>query len=312
MSDQPRIVVVGSHAPGLFIRVKRPPKLGETVIGWDFQEPVDGGKGSNQAIAVARLGAAASFVGVVGQDRIGDEGARWMSEAGVDTTFLRRSSTESSGTGFTLLDPDGIPAMVTTMGANKELSCEEIDQALDQLDDTSMVLTQFEIDIETALYAARSARQRGLTAIVNPAPAPEEPVKGLEVASILTPNETEAKVLLGLDPEADVDPNDMVKKLRETTGVPVVIITIGEEGAVGMDELGIWHSKSPEVEVADTSGAGDVFCAALAVGLVRGMDIRQASSWACLAAALSVTKPGTIPTFPTLQAVEQFAADIVT
>ena len=95
MSEQSRIVVVGSHAPGLFIRVKRPPRLGETVIGWDFQEPVDGGKGSNQAIAVARLGAPASFVGVVGQDRIGDEGDRWMCEAGVDTTFLRRSSTES-------------------------------------------------------------------------------------------------------------------------------------------------------------------------------------------------------------------------
>jgi ribokinase len=311
MSDRSRIVVVGSHAPGLFIRVKRPPRLGETVIGWDFQEPVDGGKGSNQAIAVARLGAPVSFVGVVGQDRIGDEGDRWMSEAGVDTSFLRRSSTESSGIGFILLDENGVPAMVTTMGANKELSCEEIDQALDRLDDASVMLTQFEIDIEIALQAARSARERGLTAIVNPAPAPEEPVKGLEAASILTPNETEAKVLLGLDPEADIDPSDMVKKLREATGVPVVIITVGEGGAVGMDELGIWHSKAPKVEVTDTSGAGDVFCAALAVGLIRGMDIRSASNWACLAAAVSVTKPGTIPAFPTLQAVEQFAADIV-
>jgi ribokinase len=277
MSDRSRIVVVGSHAPGLFIRVKRPPRLGETVIGWDFQEPVDGGKGSNQAIAVARLGAPVSFVGVVGQDRIGDEGDRWMSEAGVDTTFLRRSSTESSGIGFILLDENGVPAMVTTMGANKELSCEEIDQALDRLDDASVMLTQFEIDIEIALQAARSARERGLTAIVNPAPAPEE----------------------------------LVKKLREATGVPVVIITVGEGGAVGMDELGIWLSKAPKVEVADTSGAGDVFCAALAVGLIRGMDIRSASNWACLAAAVSVTKPGTIPAFPTLQAVERFAADIV-
>jgi ribokinase len=308
MSDNSKIVVVGSHAPALFIRVKRPPKLGETVIGWDYQEPVDGGKGSNQAIAVARLGESVSFVGVVGKDRIGEEGERWMREDGVDTTFLRESDTTSSGTGFVMLDENGVPTIVTAMGANEELSREEIDAAFDRLKNASVMLTQFEIDIGVALHAARSARQRGLTVIVNPAPAPERPVGGLDAASILTPNETEAKVLLGLDPEEDADPADMVKDLREKTGALIVIITVGEDGAIGMDQDGIWHSKVPKVNVEDTTGAGDVFCAALAVGLVQGKSIRAASDWACAVAALSVTKPGTIPAFPTLKDVEEFLA----
>jgi ribokinase len=110
------IVVIGSHCPGLFIRVKRPPVPGETVIGWDFQEPIDGGKGSNQAIAASKLGGMVSFVGCVGQDRIGEEGARWMVEAGVDITFLKRSATTASGVGFILLDEQGVPAMVSGMG----------------------------------------------------------------------------------------------------------------------------------------------------------------------------------------------------
>src|SRR5579864_4933309 len=100
MVAEARIVVVGSHAPGLFIRVKHAPAPGETVLGWDYEEPVDGGKGSNQAIAAARLGARVSFVGCVGRDRIGDEGARWMREAGVDVAHLRRSETTASGIGF--------------------------------------------------------------------------------------------------------------------------------------------------------------------------------------------------------------------
>src|SRR5215813_7735708 len=104
MPVAPHVVVVGSHAPGLFIRVKRVPTPGETVIGWDFQEPMDGGKGSNQAIAAARLGAKVSFVGCIGCDRIGDEGARWLREAGVDVTYVRRSDSTASGVGVILLD----------------------------------------------------------------------------------------------------------------------------------------------------------------------------------------------------------------
>ena len=187
------IVVVGSHAPGLFVRVKRVPLAGETVIGWDFQEPDDGGKGSNQAVAAGRLGAAVSFVGCVGRDRIGDHGEQMMRDAGVDTHYLFRSETTSSGVGFIILDDRGVPAMVSTLGASGDLSAARVDEALSALADARVLLTQFEIPVEVALHAARRGRERGLTVIVNPAPAPETPVDGLDAASILVPNETEAQ-----------------------------------------------------------------------------------------------------------------------
>jgi ribokinase len=306
MSDGPQIVVVGSHAPGLFVRVKRVPTVGETVIGWDFHEPMDGGKGSNQAIAAAKLGARTSFVGVVGRDRIGDDGERWMRDAGVETRYLRRSDTTSSGVGFIILDEEGVPAMVTTMGANAELSAEEIDAALAELQGAAVLLTQFEIDPQVALHAARAARQYGMIAIVNPAPAPVEPVGGLEAATILTPNEAEAKVLLGLGPEDTIDLVELAERLCYQASVGQLIITAGGQGAIGIDASGTWRITPPAVEVVDTSGAGDVFCAALAVGLVEGKPLRAAAEWACAAATLSVSKAGTIPAYPRRTDVERF------
>ncbi len=308
MSDSSQIVVVGSHAPGIFLRVKRVPTAGETVIGWDFQEPVDGGKGSNQAIAAAKLGARVSFVGCVGRDRVGDDGARWMQEAGVDTRFLRRSETTASGIGFIILDENGVPAMVTSLGANAELTTSHIDEALNALPDAHILLTQFEIDPHIALYAARAARSRGMIAIVNPAPAPEAPLDGLDAASILTPNEGEAKVILGLAPEAPADLEFLARELRAQTGVERVLITAGEQGAVGIDSSGFWTIAPPPVDAVDTSGAGDVFCAALAMSLVEGHDFRAAAAWACAAATLSVCKAGTIPAYPTYDDVSRFLA----
>jgi ribokinase len=306
MSDSPQIVVVGSHAPGLFLRVRRVPRAGETVIGWDYQEPMDGGKGSNQAIAAAKLGASVSFVGCVGRDRIGDDGERWMREAGVDTRYLRRSATTASGVGFIILDETGVPAMVTSMGANAELTAAEIDAALARLSGARALLTQFEIDPNIALHAARAARAYGMIAIVNPAPAPEPPPEGLDAASILTPNETEARMLLGLDPATPIELEPLAAQTRARTGVGQIIITAGEKGVVGADETGVWTVTPPTVEPVDTSGAGDVFCAALAVGLVEGRGLRMAAEWACAVAALSVSRAGTIPAFPTRDEVNRF------
>ncbi len=126
----PRIVVIGSHAPGLLIHVQRVPVAGETVIGWDFDEPQDGGKGSNQAIASARLGMPTSFVGCIGKDRLGTEAAGWLKEEGVDLNYLYSSTSKSTGAGINILDESGVPAMVTSMGANAEVSCEQVETAL--------------------------------------------------------------------------------------------------------------------------------------------------------------------------------------
>jgi ribokinase len=308
MSDIAQIMVIGSHAPGLFVNVKRVPRAGETVIGWGFHEPIDGGKGSNQAIAAARLGGRVRFVGCVGQDRIGDDGERWLREAGVDTSGLRRSATTPSGVGFIILDEKGIPAMVTSLGANAELSEADVDAALEKSPKPSVLLTQFEIDPHVALYAARRAREQGIIAIVNPAPAPETAISGLEAVDILTPNESEAKVLLGLDPEAPVAPVELVQRLSASSGIRRLIITLGEQGVIGLDKSGVWQIPAPQVDVVDTSGAGDVFCAGLAVGLAEGKSLREAAMLGCAAASLSVTCAGTIPVYPTRDEAEAFYA----
>jgi ribokinase len=306
MLPSPQIVVVGSHAPGLFIRVKRIPYAGETVIGWDFQEPIDGGKGSNQAIAASRLGARTGFIGCVGLDRIAEQGEKWMSEAGIDLRFLYRHPSKASGVGFIILDVNNLPAMVTAMGANEDLTCAQVDAALGDLRDAKVLLTQFEIRPEVALHAARIARRYGMLAIVNPAPAVEVALADLSVADILIPNETEAEVLLGYNHTDRIDPQVMAERLLSRSRAGCVIITLGEEGIIGFDSQGTWRVVPPRVDVIDTSGAGDVFCAGLAAGLVRGLDTRLASEWACLAATLSVTRSGTIPAFPHAQEVEQF------
>jgi len=299
-----QIVVVGSHAPGLFVRVQRIPLAGETLIGWDYQEPVDGGKGSNQAIAAAKLGVKTSFVGCLGKDRLGQEAAKWMRNVGVDLSLTSYSDTSSTGVGFIILDENGVPAMVTTMGANEELDRQHVDMALKSLRGAKVMLTQFEIRPEVALHAASVAKENKMAAIINPAPAAEIHPSQLSVADIAIPNETEAKLLLGYKPELEIDPIVMANELLDQSSVSCVIITLGEQGFVGFDQSGSWSGQTPEVDVVNTSGAGDVFCAAFAAGIARGWTYRLSSEWACQVAAFSVTRAGTIPAFPTMEEVE--------
>ena len=300
------IIIVGSHAPGFFMRIDRIPRAGETVIGWDFNEQMDGGKGSNQAIAAAKLGGKVSFVGCVGQDRIGFEGKRWLDEAGVNTEFLFQSRKVPSGVGFILLDGDGTPAMVTSMGANAEVTKVDIDTALESNPNSKIVLTQFGIPVSIAMYAMEKARRQGKYTILNPGSVSDEPIEDLEVVSILIPNEIESQGILGREPREEFDPIELIKSLKLNTRVETIIITLGGAGMIGIDAEGIWQAGANHVDVVDTSGAGDVFCAAVAVAIANGKEIRQASVWANKAAAISVTKPGTIPAFPTKDEVESF------
>ena len=303
---KPLLVVVGSHAPGIAVRVKRLPAEGETVIGWDLKEPQDGGKGSNQAIAAARLGLAVSFVGCVGNDRLGDECERILRAEGVDISYLFRINSKETGAGIIIVDENGVPAMITTLGANEELNTERVNSALDGLCNAKVLLTQFEIKPEVALHAAHIARRYNMTAIINPAPAAPVRLPDLEVADVLVPNEVEAKMLLGFDPNAQIELEHVAQQLRSRTNAKIVVVTSGDRGIVGADSSGVWRAPPPKVTVVDTSGAGDVFCAAFAAGLTKGLDHRAASIWACSVATLSVTKEGTIPSFPTSEEIDQF------
>src|SRR5574337_1309780 len=165
------VVVVGSHVQGLFMRVKHFPTADETVLGWDYREALDGGKGSHQAIACGRLGLPTSFVGRVGNDHLGDRGAEWMSEAGVDLTFLGRSEKVATGCGFVMINRDGVPAITTAMGANQEFSTADVDRAKPALARAKIVLVTFEIPVATALHAIQRAKELGAVTILTPGPA---------------------------------------------------------------------------------------------------------------------------------------------
>jgi len=156
------VVVVGSHVQGLFMRVTRFPSADETVAGWDYREALDGGKGSHQAIACARLGVPTHFVGRVGRDRLGEIGAGWMADAGVDLTYLFRSEQKATGCGFVMVNPKGVPAMTTAMGANEELSPQDVDCAKTALATARLALVTFEIPVATALHALHRRCADGL------------------------------------------------------------------------------------------------------------------------------------------------------
>lgn len=302
----PEILVIGSHAPGILIHSNRIPHPGETVIGWGYEEPVDGGKGSNQAIATARLGAKTAFIGCVGNDRIGKIGRDLITNAGVDCQFLIESDTMSSGIGFIILNHDGIPAMVTAMGANSEVDEKMFLDAVNYYGIPKVVLTQFEIKPEVACTVAKIAQNLGIVSIINPAPAVDLDLQNFASADILVPNESEAKYFLGINLDEKTNPIDLATELRRKSGCKNVLVTLGEDGMAGVNEDGGWRIIPPKVNVIDTSGAGDVFCAALAVGLINGLNIRESSYFATQASCLSVTRPGTIPAFPTDKEVTAF------
>ncbi len=307
--ERKSVVVVGSHVQGLFMRVSRFPTADETVLGWGYKEALDGGKGSHQAIACARVGLPTYFVGRVGADRLGNLGARWMSQAGVDLTYLYRSSNTPTGCGFVMINPQGVPAIVTAMGANEELSPADIDLAKPALERAKIVLITFEIPVPTALYAARKAKEFGAITVLTPGPAEPLARDALAGVDLLIPNETEAKILTGNSADALMSPQELARRLRDQFGPVKLVITMGEQGAyVVTDEIEQVVPAFAVEEVADTAGAGDAFSAGLAYGLVVGGSLTEAVRFGCLTAARAVTIRESIPGFGTLDEVSGFAA----
>lgn len=306
--ERNRVVVVGSHVQGLFMRVERFPTADETVLGWDYREALDGGKGSHQAIACGRLGLPTTFVGRIGKDQFGDRGAEWMAGAGVDLTYLRRSETAATGCGFVMINREGVPAITTAMGANEELSPDDVDAAAPALAAARLVLVTFEIPVATALYAVRRASELGAFTILTPGPA--EPVSrdALRGLDLLVPNRTEAGVLMGRPPGEELAPGELTKLLQHYFGVLKVVITLGEHGALVANGAHQEFVPAYRVEVVDTPGAGDAFTAGLAFGLVNGAALGEAARFGCLTAARAVTVRESVPGFGTLTEVLGFAA----
>jgi ribokinase len=301
----PRIVVVGSYATGLTLKVKRLPSPGETVLASGYR--VDcGGKGSNQAVGCARLGANVRFVARIGRDNFGEMALRLYREEGIDTAFVRETAEHSTGVGFILVEAGtGNNSIAIDPGANELLSAADVAGSEAAFENAAVVLTQLEIPVEAAEAALACGRARGAITILNPAPVRPLPQSLLQLVDVLTPNQSEAKILTGRSPEASAVPEDIARDLLRA-GVKNVVMTLGEEGALMVTEASVKCIPAIRVTPVDTTGAGDAFNAGLATALASGESLESAAEFAVITGGLAVTKEGVVPSLPRREEVMQF------
>ena len=304
----PQIISLGYHGCGArTVRVHHIPRVGETVRAWDYQVIKDGGKGSHQAMVVGKLGGSVGFIGKNAKDEQSDIGVSWLPEHNVDISKLIRVEYKGRGNGLILIDDDGNNVIISVDDIRKELRFDEVEPLIRDWKDAEVFMTQFEIPLDTALNGAKLAKELGMFTILNPSPAPAEPVGDLSYIDLLVPNETEAKVLLGLDLDTYADPDEMARALSEKFRVPAVLMTLGDAGALYYDKENLFHAAPIKVDAVDPIGAGDTFLGSFVFAhWVKGKSIEDALNWANHAAALGVSRPGSIPSFPTYEEVEDF------
>lgn len=304
---RPTLIVVGSLNMDLVVRSSRFPAPGETIIGGEFRA-VPGGKGGNQAVAAARLGAAVAMVGRVGQDAYGAQLIEGLAGAGIDHTGIRRDREAATGVALIVVDDHGENSIVVAPGANMALTAKDVEHAEPAIAAAQIVLLQLESPLEAVLRAAELARAHGARVILNPAPARGLPPELLALVDVLIPNENEAAVLSGRPVQNKSDAASVARDLL-TLGPSTVALTLGSRGAVLAGQAGIQHFPAYEVEPVDTTAAGDAFVAGLAVALAEGRQLEDAVCWGHAAGALATTKLGAQPSLPERWAVERLLLD---
>jgi ribokinase len=297
----PRLFVVGSTNMDLIVRARRLPAAGETVLGEDLRR-VAGGKGANQAVAAARLGATVSFVGNVGNDSFGVELRAGLHAEGIDTSHLATIE-RASGVALIVVDSHGENLIAVGSGANAAVSPAQVERALSALAADDVVLLQLEIPLDAIAAAGQSARRAGARVVLNAAPTTDDPrlTDLLRLTSILIVNQGEAQALSLAD-----EPANAASSLRQR-GPETVIVTLGGDGLVLASRTGITRLPARRVEVVDTTAAGDAFCGAFAAALLDGRSPEQGAATANLAAALATTRLGAQPSLPTLAEVTAFS-----
>lgn len=290
------VTVIGSYAVGLTLRVDQFPVAGETRIGSAF-EAGPGGKGSNQAIQAARLGADVALVAALGTDRYGDEAIALFEREGVSTDFVVRLPDYPTGVGFIIVDADGENRIIIDPGANAHLTPRNVEAAGARIRRSGVVIAQLEIPLDIALLALRQARAAGAITMLNPAPAQRITGPRLAGIDVLTPNESELRILCGRAVDDAGDPLEDSRTLL-SAGVGTVVLTRGAAGATIVTRDHSVDVPSPPVDVVDTTGAGDAFSATLAVHLASGDAMDVAVRHATSAGALACTRFGVVPSLP--------------
>lgn len=288
-----KIVVVGSFNMDLTAYMERLPRPGETVSGRQFVTG-PGGKGSNQAVAAARLGADVTFIGRVGNDVFADSAINIWKQERINTGYVARDPDRATGVAPIWVDEQGENSIVVVLGANTAISTADIDRAADVIAQADILVTQLEINYDAAAYALKIAKEKGIRTILNPAPAGKLAPEVLALADYLTPNETELEVLAG---KMGASVEDAARSLL-TRDDQTAVVTLGAQGAQWVNQSGTGKIPTFPVKVVDSTGAGDAFNAGLAVGLAEGKTLIDAIIFANATAGLCVTKPGTTLSMP--------------
>jgi ribokinase len=297
----PDIVVVGSLNMDLVVRVARMPRPGETIPGRDFQT-IPGGKGANQAAAAARLGGRVAMVGRVGNDAFGPPLIENLKRLGADTGHVHLDGAAATGTAMIVVDDAGQNSIVIAAGANGCVGREDVDRIDRLLSRAQCLLLQFEVPLDAVQYAMERARGHGVKVILNPAPARSVPPGFLSGVDYLIPNESEASLLSGIQVRDLASAEEAACRLQSDGG-PVVILTLGERGALLVSRETVCHVPAHRVEAVDTTAAGDAFIGGLAMGLVQGYPLEEAVRYATCAGTLAVTRFGAQTSLPSAEEV---------
>lgn len=298
------ISFVGSYGAGLTMRSTRLPVAGETVSDGSFSSS-HGGKGSNQAVAAARLGSQVAFLTAVGHDEFGDSAMEMWREEGIDVRAVVRTDSPTM-VGFILVDAQGENRIVIAAGALSDLTPEHVEAFAATIAASDLLVVSLEIPFETAAAALRTAHERGVRTLLNPAPAHQIPAEVWPWIDVLTPNASEARTMLGLAPDDPIGDEELVSHLREACD-GVIVMTLGADGALvddGQDRYRVTPFQPRAV--VDTTGAGDTFTGALAHALEQGQDLSSAVRLATAAGAYAVGTAEVIPSIPHAQELDAF------
>jgi len=300
-----KIVVVGSLNMDLVVRMPQIPRPGETLLGGVFKT-FPGGKGANQAVAAARLGAHVTMIGCVGGDAFGQEMRDTLTAEGIDTTHVLVHAESATGVALIQVNSKGQNSIAVASGANFQLTSADVEKAMQSIGKFDVLVMPLETPLETIYTASQIASRKGAKVLLNPAPAQVLEKDLLQLVDILLPNEYEVGLMTGTSQE-NADIRQSAEKLI-SLGVKNLIVTLGNQGALFFDGKTNTDMLIPAcpVQAVDSTAAGDCFVGALAVGLCEGKPIPAAAEFASAAAAISVTRVGAQPSLPSRDEVEKF------
>jgi ribokinase len=300
------IVVIGSSNTDMVVKTSHLPAGGETVLGGDFFMNA-GGKGANQAVAAARYGNRVVFVAKTGDDLFGEQVRESMKRDGINTDYVFVDKEHPSGVALITVNQEAENCIVVAPGANAHLTPSDIDAAADEIRGARVVLMQLETPIATVEYAAQMAANAGVPVILNPAPAPAEPLSEglLNNLFLITPNKSEASRISGITIK-DMESAQRAAKAIYDMGPKNVIVTLGSDGSLVYDGAMFMRVEAMKVEAVDTTAAGDTYNGVLASVIAEGRSLIDAVGVANVAAAISVTRMGAQPAAPTREEITQF------